>query len=64
MGHGCEKCRGFTAGALVVVGLLFLLVDLAVWDFWGIQWWTAIFLVFGLLGLSKSKCPDCKKMCK
>jgi len=46
----------------LVLGILFLLRDLAIWDFWNIQWWTALFLVVGVTHYAMSKCPDCEAM--
>jgi hypothetical protein len=43
--HHC--CKGF-AVVLLVLGILFLLKDLQVWNFWGINWWTVLFLLFGI----------------
>jgi hypothetical protein len=34
--------------ALVVFGVLFLLQNLGVWNFWNIQWYTTLFLLFGI----------------
>jgi hypothetical protein len=36
---------------VLVIGVLFLLRDLNVWDFWNISWWTAVFVLMGLCGL-------------
>jgi len=50
-------CKGCSLVALIV-GVLFLLQDLGIWDFWGINWWTVGFLLVGagfLLGLVKKK---------
>jgi len=53
------------SGALIlVVGVLFLLRDLGIWNFWDVQWWTALFLLFGLGKLCGAGCPECKSMCK
>ena len=38
---------------VLVLGVLFLLRDWNVWDFWNIQWWTAAFVLVGLAGLCK-----------
>jgi len=45
---------------LLVLGLLFLLVDLGAWAFWGVSWWTALFLLVGLCSLAGGSCKDCK----
>jgi len=49
---------------LIIVGILFLLRDLNVWDFWNISWWTAGFLLVGLGHVGKACCPDCQAMSK
>ena len=59
---GCKKCRMISAVLFLVLGVLFLLRDLNVWGFWKIQWWTALFLLIGVCGLSMNKCPDCCAM--
>jgi hypothetical protein len=43
----------------LILGALFLLVDLGVWDFWNIQWWSALFIFVGVGALAKRSCPDC-----
>jgi hypothetical protein len=48
----------------LILGVVFLLADLGKWNFWGIQWWTALFLIIGLGYFCKSSCPECIKMCK
>jgi len=45
----CKLC----AGVAVIAGVLFLLQDLAIWDFWGLSWYTVGFLILGLLGMKK-----------
>ncbi len=56
---GCKKCHMVTGLLFLVLGVLFLLRDLNVWDFWNIQWWTALFLLAGLCGCAMHTCPDC-----
>ena len=46
--------------AFLVLGVLFLLQDFKVWAFWGISWYTALFVVVGVGQLGSSKCPDCE----
>ena len=48
----------------MVLGVVFLVVDLGYWDFWNIQWWTALFLLMGVVKLAHSNCPDCMAMAK
>ena len=64
MMHACGKCSKVTAFLLVLVGVLFLLVDLGVWKFWNLQWWTVLFLIIGVTHLGMSMCKDCKDMRK
>jgi len=59
---GCKKCMGICGGLFVLFGLLFLLQDLNVWDFWGISWYTALFLLWGVGSLAQRTCPDCMAM--
>ncbi|MBI3032342.1 hypothetical protein HYY69_02610 [Candidatus Woesearchaeota archaeon] len=63
MMSGCAKCCKLGAVLVVVLGVLFLLVDLGKWDFWGINWWTALFLVCGVVCFGKSCCKECQS-CK
>lgn len=46
--------------SFLVLGVLFLLQDLEVWNFWGISWYSALFVVVGIAHLGSSKCPDCE----
>ncbi len=43
-------CR-FCASLSVIVGVLFLLQDLGVWNFWNISWYTVGFILAGLVFL-------------
>jgi len=58
---GCAKCCKMGGGLFLLVGVLFLLVDLGMWDFWGIQWWTAAFLLLGVGKLGIAHCKACMK---
>lgn len=58
----CKKC-GMMGGLLfLVAGILFLLVDLNVWSFWNLQWWTVVFILAGLGMMCSGCCGDCCKM--
>jgi hypothetical protein len=57
--HGCKKCMKMGGIFFLVFGLLFLLRDINIWDFWNIQWWTVLFVLMGVMKLGMSKCPDC-----
>jgi len=59
---GCKKCGMVGGILLLVLGLLFLLVDLRVWNFWNVQWWTALFLLAGLMYVAMGSCADCCKV--
>lgn len=56
----CKKCMMIGGVAFLVLGVLFLLQDLKIWSFWGISWYTALFVVVGVGHLGSSKCPDCE----
>ncbi|MAG47968.1 hypothetical protein CL617_05155 [archaeon] len=59
MFHGCGKCSTVNAVLLLIFGVLFLLRDLNIWDFWNISWWTVVFVLAGVGGLAMSKCGSC-----
>ncbi|NQV09064.1 hypothetical protein HQ529_04390 [Candidatus Woesearchaeota archaeon] len=44
----------------LVFGVLFLLQDLGVWAFWGVNWWTVLFLLAGVGTFGTTGCPTCK----
>ena len=58
----CEKCSKLCSVLLIVFGVLFLLQDLNVWDFWAISWYTVGFILLGLGFWGCSKCPMCLEM--
>lgn len=57
----CGKCKKVCGLLLLALGVVFLLGDLSVWNFWGINWWTAVLLLAGLCKVGASHCPECKK---
>ncbi len=57
--HACGKCMKIGGAVFLVLGVLFLLRDLGVWNFWNIQWWTVLFLLVGLIKFKG--CKDCEK---
>lgn len=61
---GCKKCRMIGAVLFLALGVVFLLRDLGMWDFWNVQWWTALFLLAGVTGFAACNCPDCCAMMK
>jgi hypothetical protein len=56
----CSKCNKINAALFLLFGLIFLLGDLAVWDFWGIQWYTVLFVMLAGMFWAKSSCPSCQ----
>ena len=59
---GCKKCMMVGGLGFLVAGVLFLLQDLNIWDFWNINWWTVLFIWIGIGSLAKRSCPDCMAM--
>ena len=37
----------------LIAGIVFLLRDWGIWDFWNIQWWTVLFIFIGLSAFCK-----------
>ena len=58
----CTKCCKMCGGLFLLFGILFLLADLGIWAFWGIQWYTVLFLLAGLGGVAMGGCPHCEKL--
>ena len=58
---GCRKCRLAMGVLVLALGVLFLLADLNVWNFWGIQWWSVVFLLAGLWKVCSQTCSDCQE---
>ena len=56
----CDKCMKIGGLIFLVLGILFLLQDLAIWDFWNISWYSALFLLAGIMGLVTCSCPTCQ----
>tara|TARA_Y100000310_G_C20410355_1_gene681653 strand:- start:617 stop:826 length:210 start_codon:yes stop_codon:yes gene_type:complete len=60
-------CHGKTAAIVfLVLGVLFLLSDLNVWTFFGgtLKWWTILFLIMGILGLTTCRDHNCQPVAK
>ncbi|MEK6839561.1 MAG: hypothetical protein AABX72_01355 [Nanoarchaeota archaeon] len=57
---GCNKCTKASGWIFLILGVLFLLQNMQFWDFWGIQWFTALFIVMGIAHIGMSKCADCQ----
>ena len=49
---------------MLLAGICFLLQNLGYWNFWGLSWWTVLFILWGVGGIGHSSCKDCQKMCK
>ncbi len=64
MMQACKKCSTLCGVLVLVAGVLFLLRDLGQWNFWNVQWWTVLFLLWGLGSLGAAGCPECKAMSK
>ena len=60
MMQGCNKCMNFCGWLFLIFGVIFLLQDLGVWMFWGIRWWTVLFLLVGVGGIGQASCKDCQ----
>lgn len=60
----CEKCGKMCGVLVLALGILFLLQDLNVWNFWNIKWYTAVFVLVGLGALLCGKCPECNPVVK
>ncbi|MDP4012145.1 MAG: hypothetical protein Q8R00_00870 [Candidatus Nanoarchaeia archaeon] len=56
----CGKCATICGWLFLALGVVLLLKDLAIWDFWGINWWTGVIILFGLAHIGKGKCSDCQ----
>jgi len=57
---GCKKCQGICGAGFLVAGILFLLQDMQVWNFWNISWYTFLFIWLGIGGLAMKSCPECQ----
>jgi len=55
----CKKCCKISGILILVAGVLFLLQDRAIWDFWGLSWYTVLFIIIGVTCFATTKCPEC-----
>jgi hypothetical protein len=55
----CNKCGSCMGWTVLVAGILFLLKDLNVWNFFGIQPWTIVFILIAMIMIGKSCCKNC-----
>jgi len=56
---GCKKCNSLCGVLVLIAGVLFLLRDLNIWDFWNVQWFTVVFLLWGFGSMAGNSCPEC-----
>ena len=41
---------------VLIIGILYLIKDIMNWDYWwSLNWWTAVFLIWGLAAVMKKK---------
>lgn len=59
----CKKCGKLCSVLVLLFGLGFLLQDLGRWSFWGLNWYTVVFLLLGLGSLASYGCKDCQACC-
>ena len=59
--EGCAKCMKGKGWLILLAGVLLLLVDLQVWDLWGISWWTLAFILCGVGCIGHASCKACQK---
>ncbi len=58
----CKKCKCGSGLVVLGAGILFLLQDLRIWNFWNINWYTVLFILIGAGTLCARSCPDCQAM--
>ena len=59
---GCKKCSMMCGVLVLVAGVLYLLTDLGYVNWWKLQWYTVLFLLWGVGSVAMTKCPDCMAM--
>lgn len=59
---GCQKCHVVCGVLLLALGLLMLLQNLGIWNFWNIQWYTGVLIIFGVGSIAMTRCKDCRAM--
>ncbi|MBL7056332.1 hypothetical protein ISS07_05445 [Candidatus Woesearchaeota archaeon] len=59
----CKKCSKISGMMTLLVGILFLLKDQGIWDFWGLSWYTVLFLLVGVIKLASVHCGACQACC-
>jgi len=58
----CRKCSSISGWLLLIAGVLFLLKDIGVADWWNISWWSIVLLLAGIGHIGMSHCHDCQEM--
>ena len=57
----CKKCCKVSGWLWLIAGVLFLLQDFGMaLTFWKFEWYTVAFVLWGLCGVGKGMCKDCK----
>lgn len=59
----CGKCTKATGWVFAVLAVLYLIVDFGFWNFFGIQWWSALFVALAVIGFASGSCSDCGSCC-
>jgi uncharacterized membrane protein len=44
----------------LIFGVILLLQNLNVWNFWNIQWYTVLFVLMGVGGIASAGCKACQ----
>lgn len=56
----CSKCSKISGKLFLLFGVVFLLRDFNVWNFWSITAWSVLFVLIGIISWAKSCCVDCQ----
>lgn len=57
----CDKCSKIFGGLLVLAAIVYILVDLGIWGFFGISWYTTLFAIVGVTSWATGTCKACMK---
>ncbi len=60
----CPKCTKVSGILVLLLGIALLLKDIAIWNFWGVNWYTGLILIFGIGSLASSTCKECQAIRK
>ncbi|MBW2990956.1 hypothetical protein KY348_04585 [Candidatus Woesearchaeota archaeon] len=52
-----KNCPMWISWIVLIIGILYLISDILTWGpfWWDLNWWTAVFLILGLAGISKKR---------